>query len=221
MKKYPLSSLVIGLSLVILPAFSYAQDVQGSPINNSDNIRQQIGEKRQELGDLRDMKNAYSTDSTSTPRNHIPPGQLRNKHGELRVDIFKLQQNHITQQLTRALDNLRQVRSRIEARITQAETDGKDMTSVNALLATADTKILTASSSIDTFLAYTPPTPNAISSENATSTNINLDKPRIIGASAIQAVKDAKDALNDVVVALAHSLGLKLENDNASTTSTQ
>ena len=103
------------------------------------------------------------------------------------------------------------------------------MSSAKALLVTADAKIAAANAAIINFQAYVPTgsstiiatsTASTTASSTATTTNIRLDRPRQIGAAAIQAVKDAKNALSDVVVAIAHSTGLRLGDGNENATST-
>ena len=242
MKKYQLPSLIIGLSLVILPALTYGQAKQGPaqrniqvrPImmpprgNFASSTRPFIGSSTRPLPPMRQFASTTRAFASTTrpeirdnirqqidqKRNEIKDLQQRNQNDrkELRVDIFKLQQNNIVEQLSRALDNLKQVRGRIQNRIAEAEKNGKDMASVKALLTIADDKIAAASSTISTFEAYIP-------SAQAT-TSIQLDKPRQVGADAITSIKSAKDALNNVVVALAQSLGIKLGDSAPQATST-
>jgi len=152
-------------------------------------IRQRIDQRRNELKDL--------NNSSSTVK-------------ELRVDTFKIQQGNIADQLNRALNNLKQVRGRIQDRITESTQSGKDMTAAQALLAIADTKITIAGTAIATFVAYNPTTTSIASSTASTTTDIQLDRPRQVAGSAIAAIKDAKNSLNDVVTAIAQSLGVDL-----------
>ena len=253
MKKYQLPSLLIGLSLVIIPVLTYGQvqtiyredgprpmmasstqprpmpprgpfmnssttrpfmgsttprmmPPDGRPFASStasttrwemqNDIRAQIDQKRNELRDL--------NQGSSTNRNGMPPGRSGDRK-ELRIDIFKIQQDNIVRQLNRALDNLKQVRGRIQERITKAEQNGKDMTSTKALLVIADDKIAIASTSVNSFATYKP------TDASSTVPNIQLEKPRQVGAAAIASIKVAKDALNDVVVSLAHVLGINLD----------
>ncbi len=179
-----------------------------------DNIREQIDQRRNEL---KNPNQGSSTERGGMPLDPRDGQGLRNDKRELQVDIFKLQQDNIAKQLNQALDNLKQVRGRIQTRITKAEQSGKNMDSAKALLTIADDKITAAESAIANFEAYTPTassTVMATSTSDGTTTRIQLEKPRRVGAAAIQAVKDAKDALNNVVVSIAQSMGLKLGDEN-------
>jgi hypothetical protein len=153
--------------------------------------------------------------------------ERREDRKELRMDIFKLQQANVVRQLNRALENLKQVRERMVARIAKAEQSGRNMTSAKALLVTADAKIAAAQTAIAAVATYVPPVATTTATSTATttvasSTNpiTNLDRPRVVAANAIKAVKDAKEALNDVVVAIAHSMGFKLGQTATSTATT-
>ena len=138
----------------------------------------------------------------------------------LRIDMFNRERGHVVSQMQVALDNLKNIRERIASRITKVAATGVDVTDTNTLLTTADMKIATAQTAIDTLSAFTPTTTPTTSgdqassteaSDTATSTTIGLDKPRQISNSAIQAVKDARDALNLVVQSIAHDLGVNLK----------
>lgn len=143
----------------------------------------------------------------------------------VRADIYRMQLNHLVSQLNRALNNLKQIRSRIGSRIEKASASGRDMTNAKSLLTIADAKITAARNAIDALATLTP----TASSTNVTSTSttatstssgtstppstIDLGKPRQVGKSAIQSVNEARKALNAVVVAIAHSMGFKIGED--------
>ncbi len=266
MNKLKLSSIAIGLSLIIVPMLAHGQEAPGrfrstpptgssseqrrpiqeieqrlsndrigsttprlgrpefasstgtsTPRDMQAEIRRQIDQKRNEL---KDLNQASSTDGKNNSL-----GQ-RNERKELRVDIFKLQQNRIVNQLKRSLENLNQVRNRIQNRIDKAVQNGKDMTSVKALLVIADSKLALAKSSVDSFAAFSPATGTPVmssvssTSSSATTSSINLDKPRQMASSTIAAIKDARDALNNVVTALAQALGINNNHEATSSTAT-
>ena len=85
------------------------------------------------------------------------------------------------------------------------------MTTAKALLVTADTRIKTAQSAIDAIKNLT-----ATSTAATASSTVDLDKPRIIADGAKKAIRDAQKSLNDVVVAIAKAMGLKLGSENNS-----
>ncbi len=138
----------------------------------------------------------------------------------VRKDIFDHQKNRLITELDQALANLAQIRDRVAGRIQQEKTAGHDIAAATKLLAAADLKLAAARTAVSALSALIPQTstttPLTASSTVATSTatttgNIDLGKPRQMGASAIQAVNNAKKALNAVVVAIAHSMGFKVD----------
>ena len=144
--------------------------------------------------------------------------QREEKIRQVRLDIFMMQKKHLVEQLTRAIENLKQVRSRISDRIVKAEQSGRNMSEAKNLMTIANTKIGVAEQAIATLSAY-----NVASTTNTSaSTTIDVTKARTHGQTAIKAVKDAKSALHAVVVAIAKNMGLKLgeKKDNGNATST-
>ena len=86
------------------------------------------------------------------------------------------------------------------------------MTSVKPLLVIADNKLSLAKSSVDSFAAFSPATGTPIMSNISTGAptttlSIQLEVPRQMASSTIAAIKDARDALNNVVTALAQVVG--------------
>jgi hypothetical protein len=165
---------------------------------------------------------------------------MRERMQSARKDIFDKMRDRLVDQLNHAIANLKQIRGRIVSRIAIETGNGRDMTSANAALVIADAKIKAAEQAIADLTNIVPPPAPIVSSTTAsasstavasTSTrgddrfeNVGLGQPRMIGAAAIKAVNDARRALNDVVVAIAHSMGLKvgadghIEDENASST---
>jgi len=133
---------------------------------------------------------------------------------ESRLDIFTWMQSHLISESQNSLNRLKDLRTKIAARIQTAEQNGYDMTGAKSLLAIADSKVSSADTAIKALVSYVPAIATSSSSSRIDpSSTVNLDKPRIVGNTAIQAVDGAKKALNDVVVAIAKSLGLKLADD--------
>lgn len=168
-------------------------------------IRREIkDERKDEIRDIReqgreDMKNA----SSSKERREI--------RKDMRKDEFKVRKEAITRQLNVTLNNLKQIRERISARIDKSVSEGRDMTKAKSLLVIADSKIALAEQAIGLVAILNP----TATSTTATSTPvIDLGKPREVGELAIKALKKAHEALVNVVIAIAHSMGL----GNASTT---
>lgn len=158
---------------------------------------------------LRRLASSSALFSSTTIRERLK--DIKQNQKDLRLDLFAWKQGLLVQQLTRALDNLKQIRTRIAARIDKEATAGRDMTDAKNKLVTADADITVAGTAIQALTNYTPPT--TTSGQLEASTTVNLDKPRGIGADAIKAVNDARKALNDVVRSIAESMGLKLGQD--------
>ena len=250
MKKIYISGLILGTILSIAPLFTYAQTEAGNrkllppgslrtqitdgvkENENSRNIMLQNddrfgsstastthGQKSPSDGPENNgerMRNASSTFASSTGER-----MMKENRKELRLDIFNKQKDHLVSQLERALDNLKNIRSRISSRITKAESSGRDMTKAKTLLATADAKLAAAQVAIDSVSSIATTTiASSTASSTASTTIVDLSKPRQIGADAIGAVKDAQKALNDVVRAIAHDMGLNLEESTTTATTT-
>ena len=148
---------------------------------------------------------------------------MRNREGakEARIDDFALQQSNLVAQSQHALDQLKEVRAKIADKISAAEQSGKSMTEANSLLAIADQKIADAETAISVVSSYVPPAISAAGTEATASSTVPLDRPRAIGKTAIDAVNQAKKALNDVVVAIAHAMGIKVGQDGRISTTTE
>jgi uncharacterized membrane protein len=184
---------------------------------------QEMEQKREEQKQLLEQKREEQKQIMETRREELKgirednQADRQENRREMRMDVFNIHKLNVVRQLNRALDNLKQVRERVATRITKAASSSRDMTQAKALLVTADAKIAAAQAAINIVSSYVPP----VSTSTATSTDTtNLDKPRVIAAGAIQAIKDAKDALQAVVVEIAHSMGLKLGDDRRNATST-
>ncbi len=153
-------------------------------------------EQRKEAKDIRtqgreDMKNATSS------------GERKEIRRDMRKEEFMIRKATLVRQLGIALNNLKQIRERISARINKVSAEGRNMTEAKRLLVIADGKITIAGQAITALAAINP---TASSTVTASST-IDLTKPRQAGDAAIKALKDAHKALVDVVVAIAQNMG--------------
>lgn len=136
-------------------------------------------------------------------------GHENRSHDSL-VNFAQLQSNLISQ-LTQSLGRLKDARSKIADRIQTASQSGRDMTEATSLLATADQKISDAEQAVQAISSLAPAV-SAQGSVNA-STTVSLERPREIGKTAIQAVNEARKALNEVVIAIAHAMGFETDSD--------
>jgi hypothetical protein len=116
------------------------------------------------------------------------------------LNMFKVRQQNITQELQNALNNLTNIRGRIQSRIDKEVASGTDMTDAKTLLGKADAKIIAAQSAIDSISRLS--TAGTINLSPAASTTVDLNKPRLMTFASQRAVKDAQNALNDVISAI-------------------
>ncbi len=182
-------------------------------------VRSEVKEMRAEIKDMRaETKQEIKAMRASSTE------MFKRTNGEVRKDIakkmelraFETRKNALVKELNFSLTNLSSIVIRIEARITKVESEGRDMTEAKALLVTAKEKIEKAKTDVAAFQAL-----NITPITNGTSTNpseIELTKPRVLGDTAIKSVKEARDALQKVVVAIAHAMGVKSETNPSSET---
>ena len=190
----------------------------GMPLNG-DRFNNGTGTARLgEMGGRRPF--ATSTIGTSTPQRmfggNFPmrgsqgtTSQYLNNGKAMRLEMFKMRKNDIVRQLETALNNLKQVRTRIG----KATANGRDMTKATSLLTIADGKIAAAQTAVNSVMNLSATSSQTIITDSsatstATTNAIDLNKPRKEAAGAIQSIKDAQKSLNDVVVAIAQSTGL-------------
>lgn len=162
------------------------------------------------------FKRASSTDDRPDFLDRIASSTLVNheKMKEIRLDRFALLHTNLLRQANNSLSKLQELRARIALRIQTAEGTGRDMTSAKEALKEADEKIAAAAAAVKSLEGYVPPV--VASTTNATSSSIvKLDKPREIGKDALSALKEAKKALQEVIVAIAHAMGLKKGQDGS------
>jgi len=128
----------------------------------------------------------------------------------MRQDMFEMRKRIVTKELDVALNNLNNISSRLSSRIDKEAAAGRDMSEASSSLVAANAKIQIASDAVTSLEAYLP----SASSTASASTTISLDTARSLASTAQQDIKDAQRALNDVVVTIAHAMGLKLGEDS-------
>lgn len=136
---------------------------------------------------------------------------------KMEARVFEIRKNALIKELNISLTNLTNISTRIDARITKAEGEGRTMTEAKALLVIAKDKLEKAKTAVAAFQTLNLSTGNTTTTVGAT-VQVDLVKPRVAGDAAIKSVKEARDAFQKVVVAIAHAMGLKL-GVTASTTS--
>lgn len=161
-----------------------------------------------------------STTGSTTPRMMRAGIEFRQ---DLRVNMgnaIRDEIGNVGKNLHNALNNLKQVRTRINSAITAGTAKGKDMTAAKASLAIADTKIQLAATAIATFDAQASSSTTVNPGDTASSTvRANLANLRSALKNARQALQDARQSLMNVVKDIAKALGVKLQDDQPASSS--
>lgn len=217
------------------------RDDMRTKIEERKEIRDNIKDKREEIKDERKDIRASTTAkikeinddrrdfraSTTERRQELRASStlafkaLKDERGELirkmKTREFEVRKNALVLELNLSLKNLVNIRARIAERITNLETQGKNVTDAKANLLVADDKLAKARIAVDLFASTnTTPvvsTPTTTPSPTTGESEVNLDNPRKIGNDAIKAVKDARDALRKTLDSLP-----KIQALNASST---
>jgi hypothetical protein len=174
-----------------------------SSTNEKRDVQKAENQKIQDM--RRDLQGDRKMASTSEARKEF--------RAEMETRMFEIRKEILVRQLNLALNNLKQIRSRIASRIEKAEQAGRNMTEAKSALVTADAKLGVAQAQIN-ILANLSASSTLATSTTATSTatttvKVKLEKPRMLGEAAIKAIKDARDSLNLVVRAIAKNMGLR------------
>jgi hypothetical protein len=174
-----------------------------SSTNEKRDVQKAGNQKIQDM--RRDLQGDRKMASTSEARKEF--------RAEMETRMFEIRKEILVRQLNLALNNLKQIRSRIASRIEKAEQAGRNMTEAKSALVTADAKLGVAQAQIN-ILANLSASSTLATSTTATSTatttvKVKLEKPRMLGEAAIKAIKDARDSLNLVVRAIAKNMGLR------------
>lgn len=126
------------------------------------------------------------------------------KAKKMKAKNFEIRKNALVRELTVTLGNLDNISLRIDSRITKSETAGYDLSEAKSLFVIAKEKLEKAKADVATFKALT-----ATSTVTTSSGEVEMDliKPRLLGDTAIKSVKEARDAMKKVIVAITHSQG--------------
>jgi hypothetical protein len=171
---------------------------------------------------------ALTSTSTATSTKLFKREAKMEMKKKMELRKFEERKAALVRELTKAIEKMKEIVTRIEERIAKAESSGRNMTEPKTLLVTAKQKLVKAEADVLAFknLTSTSTPTTTASSTTATSTatttgDVDLSKPRQLGDFAIKSVKEAKDALQKVVVSIAHNMGLgDGKNGKATTTPT-
>ncbi|HEY4503527.1 MAG TPA: hypothetical protein VJJ28_00220 [Candidatus Paceibacterota bacterium] len=135
---------------------------------------------------------------------------------KMEVNKFEIRKNALVRELKVAISNLNNINIRIESRIIKAESEGRNMIDAKELLVTANNKLETAKAEVQRFENISIDLNiNNTNNTVASTSEIDLVKPRQLGDTAIKSVREAKSAFQKVVNAIARAMGL---GNTASTT---
>ncbi len=189
-------------------------------IRNAELMKQQ--EMRREVKEIKaetktDLKTLRASSTDMFKRMKDDRKEIKKK---MEIRSFEIRLAALVKELKVSLTNLDGISTRIDARITKLEGEGKDLTEAKAEFVIAKDKLAKAKIAVATLEAFkigsTTPATNA-----STTVEVELSKPRVIGDAAIKSVKEARDALKKVIQAIAHSQGNKNGMKiNATTTAT-
>lgn len=170
------------------------KDIKASTTAAIKDMRAQYKDDRKMMNATSSMMNRRDIKASTTAMFKKMQGEKRDLLKKMRVNEFEIRKDALVKQLTLALENLANIRTRLNDKITALATDGKDTTLSVKALADADTSLVKAKTAVDVLKAY------SYTSTTATSTTeVELEKPRKIGDEAIKATKDARDSFKKVL----------------------
>src|SRR3989344_1085976 len=197
----------------VLPMLRNAVKERVEDAGNNEAIRNKILDKvasttREQRAEIENERRIEAQGTRRENRNDIRNASTSEDRREIRQsmhrDEFEVRKAAVVRQLNLALNNLKQIRERISSRIDKATASGRAMSDAKDLLVIADNKMALAEQDINSVFVVQPfPTPAA-----TTTDNVELNKPRKVADNAIAAIKTAREALVEVVRAIAHSMGL-------------
>lgn len=181
------------------------------------NLLQQAQNRKEEQGELKEMRKEGREELASTTamfKRDLKDAKMEIKK-KMEARTFEIRKQALVRELQHALSKLDEIVNRIQSRISKAESEGRNMTEPKALLVTALQKLTKAKNDVNTFAVLTA---SSTVTTGTTTAQVDLAKPRQLGDGAIKSVKEARDALQKVVVSIAHNMGLKLGNGGTGTT---
>jgi hypothetical protein len=208
-KQYYLLTIITFFAFVIMPVIIKAQINDTATRTPLRAIPRKVGQEI--LIDLKQRQD--NVRANQNLRNTKLDGRASTTRTIL-TTFFEIRRHIIESELQKALNNLKNVSSRIQSRIDKTSSSGRDMTDAKALLVTANVKILTAQNAIDAIKNLSATSTKSLIATSTASTTVDLNRPRLVAGNAQKDIKDAQKALNNVIVAIAKVMGLRLGNDN-------
>jgi hypothetical protein len=197
-------------------ATSTRGNIQGIKMERNDELKDINANAKLELQAMREDGRPGMNSASGTPMRKEIMDNAREGRKEVRMEsrdkIADLRIQKMVHEMRISLNNLKQIRERINKAITNATTNGKDMTEAKAALVQADAKIVIAENTFISFQALASTT-----IDMASTTPADTAKLQQASKTTRDAIQATRQALGDVVRAIAKALRVKLE-DNASST---
>lgn len=216
-KTINISIIVLILSFVISTGLTNAQITNTSTTSNRTNrIENRIERKDVRNEKIEDMKEKIAEKKEQIKENRASTTamfkNIKNEKREvlkkMKIREFEIRKNALLKELNIAIRNLNSLNTKINERITNLDNQGKNTSEIKISLSIAKEKFEIAKTAVATLSSY-----SYASSTNASSTDIDLERPRKIGDEAIKAIKTARDEFKKVIVLIA-----KLQGNNATST---
>lgn len=169
------------------------KDLKASTTAAIKDMRAQYKDDRKMMNATSSMMNRRDIKASTTAMFKKMQGEKKELIKKMKRDEFGIRKEALVKQLTIALENLTNIRTRLNDRITALASDGKDTTLSVKALADADASLVKAKTAVDVLKAY------SYTSTATSTTEVELEKPRKIGDEAIKATKDARDSFKKVL----------------------
>lgn len=196
------------------------KDMRNARLEADKAMRSDIKDIRTEKRDDMRALRASTTEAVKINREEARDGmkmikasttEMFKKNADMRKEIakkskakeFEIRKTALLHEFTISLNNLQNISTRIDSRITKAEAEGRVMTDAKALLATANDKLAKAKADVEAFKTLNV----SAGANTSSSTEVDLTKPRVAGDAAIKSIKEARDAFQKVVTSISHAMG--------------
>ena len=178
------------------------REIRNNTLEKRKEIRKEIKkEAKEDIKDLKintrnNLKMIQASTSNMFKRTNINKKEILKRMGARK---FEARKNALINNLRITLNNLGNIESRIEDRIVKVEQNGRNLADARVLLSVAKEKIAKAKVDVDAL-------ESTFATEVKTEGEVDLEKPRTVGDTAIKSVREARDALKKVVEAIAKAM---------------
>jgi hypothetical protein len=205
MKKTHIAIVGVMALILAVSAGTTAANAEGSTTTLREKVKDRVSQIKENAAENRDQRNKLVEEKKEAKKDAKEIRQ--DAKLKMRQDVFIMRRNIIVRQLQHALENLMNIKARTESRISKAKAEGRNMAEAERLLVTASEKLATAKSQIDALAALVPPAGPAASSTGTSTAEVDLAKPKAFAESANKSIREAREALQAVVVSIAQNMG--------------